>query len=148
MTASNVGKYYNLDRDSSLSANSDYYIPSQKAVKTALNTKQDTLTAGANIVIDGNTISAVVESNVLKFEDVSVTVDTFVADETYDSYPFKANIRLTGVTDTMFPTVIFSVSDALSGNYLFVVETYNGGVTIWSKSVPESTLVIPTIVCQ
>ena len=49
---------------------------------------------------------------------------------------------------TFFPTVIFSVPDALSGNYLFVVETYDGGVTIWSKAVPESTLVIPTIVCQ
>ena len=48
----------------------------------------------------------------------------------------------------MFPTVIFSVADALSGKYLFVVETYNGGVTIWSKEVPEETLVIPTIVCQ
>lgn len=148
MTVSTVGKYYNLDRDSSLSANSDYYIPSQKAVKSALAAKQDTLTAGANIVIDGNTISAVVESNVLKFEDVSVTTDTFVEDETYESYPFKADIDLTGVTNEMFPTVIFSVPDALSGNYLFVVETYNGGVTIWSKEVPESTLVIPTIVCQ
>ena len=148
MTASNVGTYYNLDRDSSLSANSDYYIPSQKAIKTALATKQDTLTAGANIVIDGNTISAVVDSNVLKFEDVSVTTDSFVEDETYDSYPFKANIALTGVTVEMFPTVIFSVADALSGKYLFVVETYNGGVTIWSKEVPEETLVIPTIVCQ
>lgn len=148
MTVTTVGKYYNLDRDSNLSANSDYYIPSQKAVKTALAGKQDTLTAGANIVIDGNTISAVVDSNILKFEDVSVTTDSFVEDETYDSYPFKADIALTGVTVEMFPTVIFSVADALSGKYLFVVETYNGGVTIWSKEIPENTLVIPTIVCQ
>lgn len=44
-------KYFNLDTDPTLSSNSDYYIPSQKAIKTALDTKQDKLVAGDNIYI-------------------------------------------------------------------------------------------------
>ena len=34
-------KFFNLDRDPQLTANSDYFIASQKAVKTALDTKAD-----------------------------------------------------------------------------------------------------------
>lgn len=34
-------KFLNLDIDPTLSANSDYYIPSQKAIKTALDSKPD-----------------------------------------------------------------------------------------------------------
>ena len=34
-------KFFNLDTDSQFTANSDYYIASQKAVKTALDTKAD-----------------------------------------------------------------------------------------------------------
>lgn len=44
-------KYFNLDTDPTLSSNSDYYVPSQKAIKTALDTKQDKLVAGDNIYI-------------------------------------------------------------------------------------------------
>jgi hypothetical protein len=44
-------KYFNLDTDPTLSNNSDYYIPSQKAIKTALDAKQDKLVAGDNIYI-------------------------------------------------------------------------------------------------
>jgi hypothetical protein len=29
-----------------------------------------------------------------------------------------------------------------------MVESFNGGVRIWSKYIPNSTLIIPTIVCQ
>ena len=46
-------KFYNLDTDTTLSENSDLYIPSQKATKTYVdtiaNTKQDTLVSGTNI---------------------------------------------------------------------------------------------------
>lgn len=70
-------KFYNLDTDSTFSANSDYLIASQKAIKTALDTKadssnvydkddadkllsskQDILTPGDGISIEDNVISA------------------------------------------------------------------------------------------
>lgn len=51
-------KYLNLDTDSTMEANSDYKIASQKAIKTALATKQDTLIQGDNITISNGTISA------------------------------------------------------------------------------------------
>lgn len=38
-------KFYNLDTDPTLSSNSDVFIPSQKAVKTAIDKKQDVLNA-------------------------------------------------------------------------------------------------------
>lgn len=34
-------KFLNLDTDPTLSANSDYFIPSQKAIKTAVDKKAD-----------------------------------------------------------------------------------------------------------
>lgn len=36
-------KFFNLDTDSTFAANSDFLIPSQKAIKTAMGEKQDTL---------------------------------------------------------------------------------------------------------
>lgn len=51
-------KYLNLDTDPEFTANSDERISSQKAIKTALSRKQNTLTAGASIEIADNVISA------------------------------------------------------------------------------------------
>ena len=49
--------WYNLDQDNSLGGNnpSILKIPSQKAIKEALNTKQDTLVSGTNIKTINNT---------------------------------------------------------------------------------------------
>lgn len=50
-------RFLNLDTDGTLSANSDDRIPSQKAIKTALNAKQDTLVSGTNIkTVNGNSL--------------------------------------------------------------------------------------------
>lgn len=51
-------KYLNLDTDPEFTANSDYRISSQKAVKTAVDKKQDKLSAGNGIKIENNEISA------------------------------------------------------------------------------------------
>ena len=83
----------------------------------------------------------------LLFTDTSVPVSAFVADSTYQDYPFRAAIALTGVLDTMIPEVVLAVEDAIDGNFAPVAATYNGGVYLYAASAPESAITIPTIIC-
>ena len=77
----------------------------------------------------------------LKF--TNITVSTWVSDTTYADYPYKGTITLTGVTSSMIAEVIFNVTDAESGNYAPICETFDGGVYIYSKV--NSAITIPTI---
>lgn len=88
-----------------------------------------------------------VELKKLLFADTSVPVSAFVADSTYQDYPFRAAIALTGVLDTMIPEVVLGVADASGGNFAPVAATYNGGVYLYAASAPESAITIPTIIC-
>ena len=88
-----------------------------------------------------------VELKKLLFKDTSVPVSAFVADSTYQDYPFRAAIALTGVLDTMIPEVVLAVADAIDGNFAPVAATYNGGVYLYAASAPESAITIPTIIC-
>ena len=73
-------------------------------------------------------------------------ISTWVADNTYTGYGYKASITLTGVTADMIPEVIFGATEAISGNYLPIAESYAGGIYIWSKV--DDTITIPTIIVQ
>lgn len=88
-----------------------------------------------------------VELKKLLFTDTSVPVSAFVADSTYQDYPFRAAIALTGVLNTMIPEVVLAVADAIDGNFAPVAATYNGGVYLYAASAPESAITIPTIIC-
>lgn len=88
-----------------------------------------------------------VELKKLLFTDTNVPVSAFVADSTYQDYPFRAAIALTGVLDTMIPEVVLGVADAIDGNFAPVAVTYNGGVYLYAASAPESAITIPTIIC-
>ena len=88
-----------------------------------------------------------VELKKLLFTDTSVPVSAFVADSTYQDYPFRAAIALTGVLNSMIPEVVLGVADAIDGNFAPVAATYNGGVYLYAASVPESAITIPTIIC-
>lgn len=88
-----------------------------------------------------------VELKKLLFANTSVPASAFVADSTYQDYPFRAAIALTGVLDTMIPEVVLAVADAIDGNFAPVAATYNGGVYLYAASVPESAITIPTIIC-
>lgn len=88
-----------------------------------------------------------VELKKLQFNSVSVAVSKFVSNTTYEDYPFRASVALEGVQSTMIPEVIFSMADAISGNFAPVVESYNGGVYLYAADKPEGKIVIPTIIC-
>lgn len=87
-----------------------------------------------------------VELKKLQFSNVSVTKGAFVSDTTYQDFPYKASITLSGVIESMIPEVVLSVDDALSGNYAPVAESYNGGVYLYAGSPPDSNVTIPTII--
>lgn len=63
-------KFLNLNTDSTFADNSDYYIPSQKAVKTALDGKQDKIIAG-----NGLFFKKEYEENYTRYGSVSVSED-------------------------------------------------------------------------
>lgn len=88
-----------------------------------------------------------VELKKLQFNSVSVAVSKFVSNTTYEDYPFRASVALEGVQSTMIPEVIFSMADAISGNFAPVSESYNGGVYLYAADKPEGNIVIPTIIC-
>lgn len=76
----------------------------------------------------------------------TVAKANFVSDNTYTDYPYRAAITVNGVTTDMIPEIIFDLSDAISGNYSPVAQTYNGGVYIYAASPPDNNLTIPTII--
>lgn len=83
----------------------------------------------------------------LSFSNTSVADALFVDDSTYADFPYRASVPLTGVTSSMTPEVVFGVTDAMSGTFAPVAETYNGGVYIYASEVPSADITIPTIIC-
>lgn len=69
-----------------------------------------------------------------------------MADETYADYPYRAAIPLTGVTAASFAEVVLSPTDAVSGAYAPVCETYAGGIYLYANAVPSAAMTIPAIV--
>ena len=90
---------------------------------------------------------AAVELRKLQFNDTAVPTSAFVADTTYEDYPYRAAVALTNVIANMIPEVVFSLTDATSGIFAPVAEAYNGGVYLYANDVPEAAITIPTIIC-
>lgn len=82
----------------------------------------------------------------LSFINTTVAAASFVSDETYADYPYRAAVTLANVTAAMLPEVIFSAADASSGNFGAVAETYAGGVYIYAAEAPTASVTIPTII--
>ena len=87
-----------------------------------------------------------VELKKLQFKNVSVSKGSFAPDTTYQDFPYRAGIVLSGVIKSMIPEVVLSVDDALSGNFAPVSESYNGGVYLYAGSPPDADITIPTII--
>ena len=87
-------------------------------------------------------------SPVIKEENVAVTTELFVADETYSDYPFRADIALADALAEHVPSVNFGLEQCESGNFAPVASASNGYVRIYAKAVPESGFVIPAIILQ
>lgn len=87
-----------------------------------------------------------VELKKLQFSDVTVPKGDFVSDTTYQDFPYRAGVSLSGVIESMIPEVVLSVDDAVSGNFAPVAESYNGGVYLYAGSPPDADITIPTVI--
>jgi hypothetical protein len=87
-------------------------------------------------------------SAVTKVENLSVPVEAFVADSTYAAYPYKADVNVPEALEEHFPTVVFALVDTESGNFASVAMSGAGYVRIYAKKVPQTTLLIPSILLQ
>lgn len=88
-----------------------------------------------------------VELKKLAFANTAVAVSTWADDSTYEDYPYRAAVALSGVTAAMIPDVVFGLAAMADNSFAPVAECYNGGVYIYAADVPESTITIPTIIC-
>lgn len=83
----------------------------------------------------------------LIFENISVATTAFVAGSSYVDYSYRASVPLTGVLSSMIPDVVLSVVDATGGNFAPVAACYDGGIYLYAESVPDTAIIIPTILC-
>ena len=81
----------------------------------------------------------------LTFTNTTVEAASFAADETYGDFPYRAVVPLTGAAEAMTPEVVFGVTDAMSGTFAPVAESYAGGVYIYAAELPSAAVTIPTI---
>lgn len=73
----------------------------------------------------------------------NISVSSWSSDSTYTGFGYRAAIAITGVTASDVAEVVFGQTEASSGNYASVCETYAGGVYIYSSV--NTSITIPTI---
>ena len=88
-----------------------------------------------------------VELKKLAFANTVAAVSAWAEDSTYEDYPYRAAVALSGVTAAMIPDVVFGLAAMADNSFAPVAECYNGGVYIYAADVPESAIMIPTIIC-
>lgn len=66
-----------------------------------------------------------------------VLVSDWQADNTYLDFPYRVRIPVSGATTDMFPYVEFEQQEQESGNFADVSATYNGGVYIYARTIPD-----------
>lgn len=65
----------------------------------------------------------------------------------YAAYPYRATLKIPGVTSAMIPNVTFGVDQAISGIFAPIAETDVGQIYIYASEVPGEAFTIPTIIC-
>lgn len=75
---------------------------------------------------------------------VQVATSAFTSDSTYASlgYNVKGTIEMLDITENDVVNVTFDMAQAVSGNFAPVSNTYNGGVYIYAKEMPTSTITV------
>lgn len=99
---------------------------------------------GSNVVTAAKLAADAVK---LTFTNKSVAASAFASNSTYADFPYRAAVALTGVTAAMIPEVFFGLTDAMSGNFAPVAESYAGGIYIYAAAKPSAAVTIPTILC-
>lgn len=109
----------------------------------------DEYSATSSDAMSGKAVAKAIEKKAegLTFTNVSVDTTAWADDTTYEDYPFKADIALTGVTADYYPSVTFSVEDATSGIFAPVAATGDGTISIYASEKPADAVTIVGILC-
>ena len=87
-------------------------------------------------------------SPVVKDVRLEVTPEMFKSDDTYEEYPYSADIEFEDASSELIPTVNFNLAESQSGNYAPVAESLDGYVRIYAKQIPEQSFEIASIILQ
>ena len=90
--------------------------------------------------------SRISQSSMLRYSDVIVHVSTAVADNTYQEYPYRIDVPLSGARASHIPAVCFKLPEALSGNFAPIAHAYDYGVKIFLKEVPEQDFSLASVI--
>ncbi len=106
-------------------------------------------TFSQKVLADGSVTYEKLASDAVKltFSNILVNKNEFVADTTYDDFPFRAAVPLANVMSNMVPEVVLSLQDATSGNFAPICNSYTSGIYLYAASQPEAAVRIPTIIC-
>ena len=99
--------------------------------------------------INGKALSGNLVLNTV-FANVTVASASWASNTAYSAagFGYRAKVSgLTGVTADMIPSVVFSLTDSMSGIYAPIAETTTNGVYIYASEKPTAQITIPTIVC-
>ena len=112
-----------------------------------INDNMDIIDAAMKNISDDveDAAAAAGNADIITTTNTSVPVSAWTADTTYDDFPFRAAIAITGCTADYKPDVTFSLADSMSGNFAPIAETYAGGVYIYAAETPETAVTVPTI---
>ena len=102
------------------------------------------------IVIPSN-YGVTIEGTPVSGDTVTVTYTAgraaFVYTNTYPEFPFRAIVPLEGVKATMIPLVTYGLTEAISGMYAPIANTFDGGIHLYATNEPTGPITVPTIVC-
>lgn len=77
----------------------------------------------------------------------TVQTSAWSADTTYEGYGYRASIAMSNVTSNYVPSVTFGITEAESGNFAPVADSYSGGVYIYAKEQPTEAVNVLSISC-
>lgn len=78
--------------------------------------------------------------------NTSVATSAWSQTNSYNDYPWRATVAISGLTSNYYAEVIFGLTDATSGIFAPIAETTSGGIYIYAKEQPGSAITIPTII--
>lgn len=89
-----------------------------------------------------------IKESVAVLNDYTVQADAWAVDEnkTYDAYPYRVAIPMSGVRTDGYPEVVFDVDDMEDFDFAPVAVPGNGYIYIYCASIPDRAITIPSVV--
>lgn len=94
---------------------------------------------------DITVLESSINNKIVVYENVSVPVSAWSSDSTYSGYSYRAAIICSGVTTDYIPEVVFSIAEAIGGNFAPIADTGTNTVYIYAITKPTAAITLPTI---